>query len=297
MIYKNILEGIGNTPMIDMSDLVKNDKVDVYAKLEGNNPSGSIKDRVALYMIKEAERRGKLKKDMEILEATSGNMGIALAMIGAVKGYRVNIIMSELVSAERRALIRGYGAKLILTDAKSGTEGALEKARKMVSENPKKYWFADQFNNEDNTLAHYYGVAREVYETVGGVDYIILGAGTSGTMMGLKKFFAEHSPQTKIVNIVPPGGYKVQGIQNPDADFGGEIWDREDENVINIDNDVACNVAREIMQKTGVSVGMSSGANLAGVRKIARDISENSRIVTIFSDRGEKYVSTELFVN
>ncbi len=292
---KQILETIGNTPMIKLEKIVRNKNVNIYAKLEGQNPGGSIKDRAALYMIEQAERRGDLKKGKIILEATSGNMGIALAMIGAQKGYEVNIIMSEGMSDERKTMIRSLGAKLILTGADKGTEGAIETAKEMFTNYPSRYWFCNQFNNQDNADAHYHGIASEILKDVPKIDYLIAGIGTSGTIMGISARFRKDSPDTKIIGVIPPAGYKIQGLQNPCEDFRGEIYH---DNLLDERFRVSVQEAFGMTKKTAVTeglfTGMSSGAALyAACKKADSLISGN--IVVIIPDRGEKYLSTGLF--
>ncbi len=211
--------------MIKLDKILNNKNVNLYAKLEGQNPGGSIKDRAALYMVEQAEKRDELKPGKIIIEATSGNMGIALAMIGAQKDYEVHIVMSEGMSAERQTMLKALGAKLILTDKKLGTKGAINKAKELVKGSPLAYWFADQFNNQDNARAHYHKTAAEILNEIPRLDYLIAGIGTSGTIIGIAKRFKKDSPQTKIIGVFPPAGYKIQGLQNPQGDFSGDIYD------------------------------------------------------------------------
>lgn len=295
MMHDTILTTIGNTPMVRIHHAAAPTAVDIFAKLEGYNPSGSIKDRAALYMITQAELRGDLTPAKTILEATSGNMGIALAMVGAVKGYTVTIVMSEAMSRERRALMQAYGAELILTDAAQGTAGAIARAQEMVAAHPDAVWFADQFNNPDNAAAHEQETAREIFADVGQCDVIVLGAGTAGTLAGIARYVAAHAPQTRIVVAVPPGGYGVQGIQNPTEDFRGALWEQlQKYETVSVRVDDAYSAARDVMRTQGISAGMSSGAALVAARHIAATMTRG-RIVVIFPDRAEKYVSTALF--
>ncbi len=294
MKYTNILETIGNTPLVELKKF-SSSQVKIFAKLEGQNPSGSIKDRVALHMIETAEKTGELTKDKIILEATSGNMGIALSMIGAYKGYEVNIVMSEAMSEERKKIMRGFGAKLIETPKELGTAGAIQKVQEFLTKNPAKFWFANQFNNPANTEAHYLGTAPEVLADLEKVDYIVAGGGTFGTITGIAKKFREISPQTKIIGLLPEQGYKIQGIQNFQKDFHGDLLktDLVDE-FIEVSQQEAFITTRELAKEEGVFAGMSSGANLFGALKIREKIKEGN-IVVIFPDRGEKYLSTPLF--
>lgn len=293
MIGDTIEQAVGVTPMVRLRH--ESARVEMYAKLEGYNPSGSIKDRAALYMIAQAEARGDLVRGKTILEATSGNMGIALAMVGAVRGYAVTIVMSAAMSKERRALMRAYGADLILTGAADGTAGAIAHAREMIAAHPEKFWFADQFNNPDNATAHEKNTARDIFDDVGQCDAIVLGAGTAGTLAGIARYCAVHAPQTRIVVAIPPGGYGVQGIQNPTEDFRGALWEQVKKyETVPVCVKDAYDAARSVMRTNGISAGMSSGAALVAARHIAATMS-HGRIVVIFPDRAEKYVSTVLF--
>jgi len=292
---KNLLDTIGNTPIIILNNIIKNKNVHLYAKLEGQNPGGSIKDRTALYMIEQAEKRGELKKGMTILEASSGNMGISLAMIGTFKGYKVTIIMSEGMSEERRIMIKALGADLILTNKEKGTEGAILKAKELINKYPEKYWFVNQFNNEDNVLSHYHGIASEILSQIPNIDYIISGIGTSGTIMGIAKKIKSTSPKTKIVGVYPPSGYKIQGIQNPNEDFKGDIYNSKLVDILlNITSEEAFQIAKLLAQTEGLFVGMSSGAVVAAALKL-ESLNKNGSMLVILPDRGEKYVSTNLY--
>lgn len=295
MKYSNLLQTIGNSPMIKLNKIIKNKNVNLFAKLEGQNPGGSIKDRAALYMIEQAEKRGELARGKIILEATSGNMGIALAMIGAQKGYEVYIVMSEGMSEERKTILKALGAKLILTDKKLGTEGAINKAKEIIKSSPLLYWFSNQFNNQDNVRAYYYGIAREILREVPDIDYLIAGVGTSGTIIGIANRFKKDSPKTKIIGVFPPAGYKIQGLQNPREDFSGDIY--EDDLIdkhFYVSKEEAFAMARKAVAKEGLFVGMSSGAALFAASQTGESL-RNGNIVVIIPDRGEKYLSTELF--
>ena len=215
MIKNNILETIGNTPMVRINSLCPKPKVNIYAKLEGFNPTGSIKDRIAIQMIEKAEQEGRLSKGKTIIEPTSGNTGIGLAIAGIVKGYPIEIVMSEAVSVERRKIIRSYGGKIILTPAAEGTDGAIRRARKIVAENPDKYFMPDQFSNSNNYLAHYENTAIEIWQQTGGeIDYLVCAVGTSGTIMGISKFLKQLKPSIKVVCAHPIKGHYIQGLKN-----------------------------------------------------------------------------------
>ncbi len=293
---KSILDLIGGTPMVRIQRLCPNPKVTLLAKLEGFNPTGSIKDRIALHMIEQAEQEGTLTRDRVIIEPTSGNTGIALAMIGAVKGYAVEIVMSQAVSVERRKMIAAFGAKVTLTDAKRGTDGAIMKARELVRESPNKYFMPDQFSNRYNQLAHYTGTAQEILKQTDGVlDYFVSSLGTSGTLMGVGLALKEKIPQVKIVSAHPVRNHYIQGLKNLEEAIVPAIYDagKIDRHIM-VESEDAFELARQIARHEGIFAGMSSGAALFAACKLASEI-DSGTIVTIFPDRGEKYLSTELF--
>jgi cysteine synthase B len=296
MLYENILQKIGNTPLIRINELNPNKNVKIYAKIEGDNPSGSIKDRIALEMIIQAEQEGKLIKGKTILEPTSGNTGISLAMIGAVKGYEVEIVMSKAVSLERRKAIQAFGGKLVLTNPELGTDGAIFKARDLFSKNPEKYFMPDQFSNEYNKLAHYKATAEEIWkQTKGDIDYFVSSLGTSGTIMGVGKYLKEKNPETKIVSAHPVKGHYIQGLKNMKEAIVPSIYDPSKiDKTIMVETEDAFEMARQIVKKEGIFVGMSSGAALYATIEVAKSI-KSGVIVVIFPDRGEKYLSTNLF--
>jgi S-sulfo-L-cysteine synthase (O-acetyl-L-serine-dependent) len=313
MIYKNILETIGHTPMVKINKLNPNPKVEIYAKLEGVNPGGSIKDRIALKMVEQAEKEGILTKRKTIIEPTSGNTGIGLAMIGAMKGYQVEIVMSSAVSVERQKTIRAFGAKITLTDGKLGTDGAIKKARELVKKNPSKYFMPDQFSNKYNKMAHYETTAKEIWkDTNGKIDYFVSTIGTSGTLMGIARYLKKYNPKIKIICAYPVKGHYIQGLKNMGEAIVPAIYDeKEIDEFINIGSEEAFAMARKIVKYEGIFVGMSSGAAMLAAYKLAKKISASSqrrtkqggsasggkykKIVTIFPDRGEKYLSTKLF--
>ena len=303
MIYQNILQTIGNTPLVKINKLNSDEKVNIYAKIEGVNPGGSIKDRIALKMIEQAEAEGKLTKGKTIIEATSGNTGISLAMIGVAKGYDVEIVMSEAVSVERQKMIKAFGAKITLTDPKLGTDGAIIKTKELIGKYPERYFRPDQFSNKYNKIAHYEGTAKEMWEqTNGEIDYFVSALGTSGTLMGVAAYLKKYNPKVKIVSAEPKEGHYIQGLKNMKEAIVPAIYNRDllDEVVV-IDTEEAFETARQITRKEGIFVGMSSGAAMLAALEIAKKIDlENHddkiiNIVTIFPDRGEKYLSTGLF--
>ncbi|MFX0139682.1 MAG: PLP-dependent cysteine synthase family protein [Candidatus Hodarchaeota archaeon] len=297
-MFENILQAIGSTPLVRINKLNPNKGVDIYAKIEGNNPTGSIKDRIALKMIEQAEAQGSLVKGKTIIEPTSGNTGISLAMIGAVKGYTVEIVMSEAVSIERRKMIESLGAKVTLTDAKLGTDGAINKARELVSSYPSKYFMPDQFSNEYNKIAHYKTTAEEIWkQTNGKIDYFVSSLGTSGTIMGVGQALKENNPKIKIIVAHPVMGHYIQGLKNMEEAIVPSIYDvSQIDETIMVETEAAFEMARQIAKREGIFVGMSSGAALYAVIEIAKKIN-SGRMVVIFPDRGEKYLSTDLFNN
>jgi cysteine synthase B len=292
----SILELIGNTPMVRIRTLCPKPKVHILAKLEGWNPTGSIKDRIALKMIEQAEAEGALTWDKIILEPTSGNTGIGLAMIGALKGYRVEIVMSEAVSVERRKMIAAFGATVTLTEAALGTDGAIIKAKALRDAHPERYFMPDQFSNHYNQLAHYQGTAQEILSQTGGqLDYFVSSLGTSGTLMGVGLALKERLPQVKIVSAHPVRGHYIQGLKNLEEAIVPAIYDpNKIDRHIMIETEDAFAMARRLPKEEGIFAGMSSGAALVAALQIAQEIDAGT-IVTIFPDRGEKYLSTELF--
>ncbi len=292
----NILQTIGNTPIVRINKLNPNKKTTIYAKLEGLNPTGSIKDRIALYMIQQAEAEGALTKGKTIIEPTSGNTGVALAMIGAVKGYNVEIVMSDAVSVERRTMIKAFGGKVTLTEGRFGTDGAIRKARELVSKYPEKYFMPDQFSNKFNNLTHYRTTGEEIWkQTNGQVDYFVSAIGTSGTIMGVGKFLKEHNPNIKVVCAHPVRGHYIQGLKNMEEAIVPSIYDPSQIDVtIMVETEDAYEMSRQIVKNEGIFVGMSSGAAMYAALETAKKIKEGT-IVVIFPDRGEKYLSTKLF--
>ena len=291
-----ILDLIGRTPMVRIRRLCPNPRVTLLAKLEGWNPTGSIKDRIALQMIEQAEREGSLKPEMTILEPTSGNTGIGLSMIGAVKGYSVEIVMSEAVSIERRKMIQAFGARVTLTPAHLGTDGAIFRARELVREFPDRYFMPDQFSNQHNQLAHYKNTAVEILEQTGGkLDYFVSALGTSGTLMGVGLALKERLPNVRIVSAHPVRGHYIQGLKNLEEAIVPAIYDagKVDRHIM-IETEDAFDLARKLALQEGIFAGMSSGAALWAARTIAAEV-EEATIVTILPDRGEKYLSTGLF--
>ncbi|MDD5499910.1 MAG: cysteine synthase family protein [Candidatus Nanoarchaeia archaeon] len=295
-VSESVLHAIGNTPLIRINKLINNSKVSVFAKFEGSNPTGSIKDRIALKMIEQAEVEGKLTKDKTIIEATSGNTGISLSMIGAVKGYKVEIIMSGAVSIERQKMIQAFGSKITLTPKELGTDGARMKLKELMEKNPGKYFTTDQFSNKYNKLAHYASTGKEIWEQMDGkIDYLVCALGTSGTIMGVGKYLKEKNPDIKIVSAHPIKGHYIQGLKNMKEALVPGLYDESmiDETIM-IESEKAFETARRIAKEEGIFAGMSSGAAMLAAIKLCEKI-DSGNVVVIFPDRGEKYLSADLF--
>jgi cysteine synthase B len=291
-----LLSAIGSTPLVELNHLNGNSKVRIFGKLEGNNPGGSIKDRPAYYMLKKAEESGKLIRGKTILEPTSGNTGIALAMIGAAKGYKVKLCMPECVSLERRSIIEAFGAETVLTPAKEGTDGAIRKAHQLIAEEPDKYYMPNQFENENNALAHYDTTGPEIFsQTKGEINVFVAGMGTGGTLMGVTKYLKERKAEIKIVGVEPKVGHTIQGLKNMQESIIPKIYHSEklDEKII-VEDDPAYEMARVLATKEGIFAGMSSGAAVVGALRIAKKM-DSGIIVVILPDRGDRYLSTTLF--
>ncbi|MFC2024819.1 PLP-dependent cysteine synthase family protein [Chloroflexota bacterium] len=293
---EGILQMIGNTPIVRINRLNPNKNTTIYAKLEGLNPTGSVKDRIALSMIQQAETEGILTKGKTIIEPTSGNTGVSLAMIGQVKGYEVEIVMSDAVSVERRQMIKAFGAKVTLTEGKLGTDGAIRKARELAREYPQKYFMPDQFSNEYNKIAHYRTTGEEIWkQTNGKIDYFVSSLGTSGTIMGVGMVLKEYNPQIKVVSAHPVKGHYIQGLKNMEEAIVPSLYEPSRIDItIMVETEVAYETTRQIVEKEGIFVGMSSGAAMYATIQLAHKI-ESGIIVVIFPDRGEKYLSTNLF--
>ena len=294
-MYKNILQLIGKTPLVKINRLNPNKKLELYAKLEFFNPGGSVKDRIALSMVEGAERKRELTKNKIVLEATSGNTGIGLALVCAVKKYKLFLTMPESVSVERRKILKALGAEILLTSAKDGTDGAIEKAYEMARKN-KKYWLADQFNNPDNWKAHYYGTAEEIWQdTDGKITHFVGSMGTTGTLMGVSKRLKKYNPKIQIIGVEPFLGHKIQGLKNMKEAYKPGIYDKTRlDKKINVKDEDAYEMARKIAKKEGIFVGMSSGAAMFGALKIIKSL-KRGLIVVLFPDSGERYLSTNLF--
>ncbi|MFN3920796.1 MAG: cysteine synthase [Caldimicrobium sp.] len=296
MRFHSILQKIGNTPIIKLNRVKVKSSVEIWGKLEGQNPGGSVKDRIALAMIEEAETKGLLTSNKVVIEASSGNTGIGLAMVCAAKGYRCVIAMPESASIERRKVMQAFGAEIILTPAQKGTDGAIEFVYDLVRAEPEKYFCPDQFNNPANWQMHYRTTGPEIWaQTEGKVTYVVSALGTTGTAMGIARFALDNKLPFKVVGIEPFPGHKIQGLKNMKESFPPGIFDRKIlHKIINVHDEEAYEMARWLAKKEGIFVGMSSGAALAGALKLAQEI-EEGLIVVIFPDNGERYLSTPLW--
>lgn len=293
----NILQLIGNTPLVRLNRINPNNRVKIYAKLEAYNPGGSIKDRIALAMVEAAERSGELTNEKTVIEATSGNTGIGLAMVCAVKRYRLMLVMPSSASEERKRIMRAYGAELYLTPGRLGTDGAIEEAYRLAREEPDKFVLMDQYNNPANIEAHFQRTAKEIWEqTQEQITHLVSALGTSGTAMGLSKGLKEFNPDLQIVAVEPYIGHKIQGLKNMQASYPPGIYQKKLlDRVIRIEDELAFSLCREMAKQEGLLAGMSSGAALAGALQVAENL-DQGYIVVIFPDGGERYLSTSLFI-
>lgn len=302
MIFNNIYKTIGRTPLVKLNNMTTEDMADIWVKVESFNPGGSIKDRPILYMLTDAEEKGILKKGSTLIEPTSGNTGIALAMIGATKGYNVIIVMPDTMSIERRKLMEAYGAELILTEGKYGMKGSVDLAKELVAK--KGYFMPDQFGNINNVIAHYETTGVEILEDIKGeVDAFVAGVGTGGTVTGVGKKLKEKKLDTLIAAVEPsksqilsggnPNSHRIQGIG---ANFIPEILDRNiiDE-IIKVDDEDAFIYSKKISKEEGIFCGISSGANIYAAIVIAKRLGKGKNVVTVLPDTGERYLSTVLF--
>ena len=291
-----VLSLIGNTPLVPIVRLNPNPNVEIFAKIEKSSPGGSVKDRIGLWMIEEGERKGELVRGKTILEPTSGNTGIGLAMVAATKGYPILLAMSEGVSVERRKILAAMGAEFLLTPADRGTDGAIERAYELAAEEPDKFFMPDQFNNPANVLAHYQTTAPEIWEqTQGRITHFVCTMGTTGTLMGCSKRFRELNPRIRTIGVEPYLGHRIQGLKNLKEAYVPGIYDSagHDEKV-NIEDDAAYEMARQLARKEGLLVGMSSGAAMYVAHELARQI-DSGVIVVVLPDGGDRYLSTPLF--
>ncbi len=295
--YASVLDAIGNTPLLEVKGLVDLEPgVSIHAKLETFNPGGSVKDRPALQMILDAEASGALTPDKVILDSTSGNTGIAYAVIGAARGYKVELVMPESVSIERRHVIEAYGARVILSDPVEGSDGAILKCREVFDANPDSYYKPDQYNNPSNPKAHYLQTAPEIWEqTDGKVTHFLATLGTSGTLVGTGRRLKELNPEIEIIAIEPTEFHGIEGLKNMDISivpgiYDPDVWDRK----VQVETELAYDMARRLTRELGLLVGQSCGAAVAACVDVAAELT-NGVVVTVFPDSGEKYMSTPLW--
>jgi len=291
----SILDAIGNTPLVELRNLSPNEGVRFFAKLEGQNPTGSLKDRIAKYMLEDAERKGELTPDRVILEASSGNTGIALAFIGRLKGYRVKVMLPDNVSEERTLLLKAFGAEIVYSEGQYGTNGAIAEAQEMLRANPDAYFMPYQFGNVANPRAHYETTGPEILRDLPEVDVFVAGLGTGGTLTGAGRYLKEHKPNVKVIATVPHPGDMVQGLRSLEDGFIPEVFDESilDGKIV-VDSRTAFAAAKELTQKEGIFAGVSAGAVLRTAQRVARRL-KRGNFVLLLADGGWKYLSTELW--
>lgn len=305
VLHKEITELIGKTPLVRLNRLSKPDAATIYGKVEFFNPGGSVKDRICLNMINEAERQGKLQPGGTIVEPTSGNTGIGLALVAAVRGYKLILVMPESMSMERASLLSSYGAQLVLTPAWEGMKGSIKEAESILAQNP-SYFMPDQFSNPANPAMHKMTTAVEIWDALDGkVDALVAAVGTGGTITGCGEFFKEKNANIKVIAVEPatspvlsggdPGPHKIQGIG---AGFVPKVLNRKIlDRVVTVTDDEAYQTAKLLSKKEGLLVGISAGANVFAAQKIADELGPGKNVVTILCDTGERYISIEKYFN
>jgi len=300
MIHPTLLSLIGATPIVYLNRIFPHPRIQLATKLEAQNVGGSIKDRVALAMIEAAEASGELTPDKIVIEATSGNTGVGLAMVCAVKGYKLTLLMPDSASEERKRIMSAFGAELRLTPGRLGTDGAIEEAYRLAREEPQTYVLMDQFNNPASIEAHYMGTGREILDqTEGRLTHVVISLGTSGTAMGIAKRMKESAPNVRVVAVEPYAGHKIQGLKNMQESYPPGIYDKRAlDRIIHVEDEEAFACARRLAREEGILSGMSAGAALAGALRIAKELDEKNEeglVVFICPDTGERYLSTTLF--
>ncbi|MDD3006406.1 MAG: PLP-dependent cysteine synthase family protein [Candidatus Pacebacteria bacterium] len=300
MIYNSILDLIGHTPLVRINKITESEDAEILVKLEKLNVGGSVKDRLGLYLIMDAEKKYPDIKDRTIIEATSGSTGIALSMIGAMKGYKITIVMPAGVSEERRKIIKAYGAELILSPADQGTGGSIALKKEMIAKNPEKYIAVDQHENPANIAAHFETTAEEIWQdTEGRIDMVVIAVGTAGTGIGISRKLKAYNPEIKIIGVTPRLGASIQGLRNPREANGSKLFDEKyfDE-MIELSSDeipLTYEFSRRLAREEGILAGMSAGAAMYVAVCKAKELGKGKRIVTLLADSGERYLSTELF--
>jgi cysteine synthase B len=295
--YESIIELIGDTPLLDVSRLSPNPGVQIHAKLEGHNPGGSVKDRAARAMVEEAEKSGALSSGQTIIESSSGNTGIALAMIARVKGYHLKVVLPDNVSPERRQLLEVWGGEIVSSPGSEGSNGAMRLAKRMAEEHP-EWWFPYQYGNPANPKAHYEGTGPEIWRDCPEVTHFVSGLGTAGTLMGVGRFLKERNPDVRIWAVIPPVGEMVDGLKNLDEGFTPEVFSDNNGHEL-LDRNLIVRPRESIewtrrLTDAGVFAGISSGAAMAGAAKCAGEI-DRGVIVTLLADAGWKYLSTSVW--
>ena len=292
----DLLQAIGHTPLVELHNVNDTPGVRILCKLEGCNPGGSVKDRPALFMIEKAEERGALAAGKTILEPTSGNTGIAIAMIGAAKGYPVELCMPECVSVERSLILQGLGARVFLTPAREGIDGAIRKAFALLEAEPEKYFMPNQYENPDNVRAHWETTGPEIYEQTGGeIDYFVAGMGTTGTLMGTGRYLKAKSGAVQVVGVEPSLGHAIQGLKNMTESMVPGIYQPHDLDAkLTVTDDEAFETTKLLARREGLFVGSSSGAAVAAALRVAATL-DHATIVALLPDRGDRYLSTMQF--
>jgi S-sulfo-L-cysteine synthase (O-acetyl-L-serine-dependent) len=294
----SITQLVGNTPLVRVRTFEREfPELEVYAKLEWFNPGGSVKDRAALAMIEDGERRGALTKDKVLIDSTSGNTGVAYAMVCAAKGYRCRLVMPENVSEERKQLVTAYGAEIVFSDGMEGSDGAIRLCHELISQHPERYFYPDQYSNPANPLAHYNGTAVEILEQTGGrLTHFVAGLGTTGTFVGTARRLKEHDPSIRTIAIQPEDAFHgLEGLKHLPSSIVPKIWDESwADEVWGAPTEPAYDLARSLARTQGLLVGHSCGAALWGVRKLAEQVGK-ATVVTVFPDGGDRYLSTGLY--
>lgn len=292
-----LLDSIGDTPMVELRRIRPSRGARIVAKLEGSNPGGSVKDRPALWMVEAAERDGRLAPGKVILEPTSGNTGIGLAMVGACKGYRVKLALPECATMERRQILLAYGAELVLTPGGERTDGAIREAMRIAAEDPDRYFMPNQFANPDNWRAHYESTGPEILAQAGGeVHAFVAGMGTCGTLMGVGRCLREHDPSIQIVGAEPNVGHAIQGLKSMSESIVPKIYEPERlDRIVAVEDRPAFAMTERLALEEGLFVGLSSGAAVWAALQVAQDLDPGATVVTILPDRGDRYLSTTVF--
>ncbi len=290
-----MLDLIGDTPLVEIPRMSPRPEVRIYAKLEGQNPTGSSKDRAAKWMVDDAERTGKLTRDKTILEPTSGNTGIALAMIAGVKGYRVKVVMPDAVSVERTQLLQAFGAEIVYSEGSLGTNGSIKKCWEIYNASPDEYFMPYQYGNEANPLAHYESTGPEILRDLPEIDVFVAGLGTGGTLTGVGRYLKEHRPGVRVIAAVPNPGDMVQGLRSLEEGFIPPVLDESLlDGRIAVDSETSFALTKELTQKEGIFAGISSGAAVKAAQRVAQRM-ERGTIVVLLADGGWKYLSTGLW--